>query len=298
MKILLFKSFLLVGAFLCFGLAQAQEVTGSVSDATGPLPGASVVEKGTTNGTQTDFDGNFTINVGENATLVISYIGYSTYEEVVNGRTTINVTLSEDAQALDEVVIVGYGSSLKKEITSAVTVVGQEEFNKGTVNNASQLLQGKVAGLSIYNKGGNPNANSVIRLRGISTVGANSQPLVVVDGAIGSLDNVDPNDIESINVLKDGSAAAIYGTRGSSGVILVTTKRGKSGKASVDYNGSLAISSIANNVDVMSPDEFVAAGGVDLGSRTDWLDKVTMDGTTKINNVAISGGNENTSYRI
>ena len=298
MKILLFKSFLLVGAFLCFGLAQAQEVTGSVSDATGPLPGASVVEKGTTNGTQTDFDGNFTINVGENATLVISYIGYSTYEEVVNGRTTINVTLSEDAQALDEVVIVGYGSSLKKEITSAVTVVGQEEFNKGTVNNASQLLQGKVAGLSIYNKGGNPNAKSVIRLRGISTVGANSEPLVVVDGAIGSLDNVDPNDIESINVLKDGSAAAIYGTRGSSGVILVTTKRGKSGKASVDYNGSLAISSIANNVDVMSPDEFVAAGGVDLGSRTDWLDKVTMDGTTKINNVAISGGNENTSYRI
>ena len=298
MKILLFKSFLLVGAFLCFGLAQAQEVTGSVSDATGPLPGASVVEKGTTNGTQTDFDGNFTINVGENATLVISYIGYSTYEEVVNGRTTINVTLSEDAQALDEVVIVGYGSSLKKEITSAVTVVGQEEFNKGTVNNAAQLLQGKVAGLSIYNKGGNPNANSVIRLRGISTVGANSQPLVVVDGAIGSLDNVDPNDIESINVLKDGSAAAIYGTRGSSGVILVTTKRGKSGKASVDYNGSLAISSIANNVDVMSPDEFVVAGGVDLGSRTDWLDKVTMDGTTKINNVAISGGNENTSYRI
>ena len=299
MKITLLKSLLLVGAFICFGWAQAQEVTGTVSDANGPLPGASVVEKGTTNGTQTDFDGNFTINVGENATLVISYIGYSTTEIPVDGQTSITVVLSEDAQALDEVVIVGYGSSTKKEITSAVTVVGEEEFNQGTVNNASQLLQGKVAGLSIYNKGGNPNENAVIRLRGISTVGANSEPLVVIDGVVGaSLNNVDPNDIASVNVLKDGSAAAIYGTRGSSGVILVTTKRGTSGKTSVDYNGSLAVSTIANNVDVMSGDEFAAAGGVDLGQRTDWLDEVTMDATTKINNVAISGGDENTNYRI
>ncbi|MGB5436932.1 MAG: carboxypeptidase-like regulatory domain-containing protein, partial [Maribacter sp.] len=236
MKITLLKGFLLIGAFICFGWAQAQEVSGTVSDANGPLPGASVVEKGTTNGTQTDFDGNFTINVGENATLVISYIGYSTTEIPVNGQTSITVTLAEDAQALDEVVIVGYGSSTKKEITSAVTVVGEEEFNQGTVNDASQLLQGKVAGLSIYNKGGNPNEDAVIRLRGISTVGANSEPLVVIDGVVGaSLNNVDPNDIASVNVLKDGSAAAIYGTRGSSGVILVTTKRGTSGKASVDY---------------------------------------------------------------
>ncbi len=299
MKITLLRSFLLVGAFICFGWAQAQEVSGTVSDANGPLPGASVVEKGTTNGTQTDFDGNFTITVGENATLVISYIGYSTTEIPVGGQTNITVTLAEDAQALDEVVIVGYGSSTKKEITSAVTVVGEEEFNQGTVNDASQLLQGKVAGLSIYNKGGNPNEDAVIRLRGISTVGANSEPLVVIDGVVGaSLNNVDPNDIASVNVLKDGSAAAIYGTRGSSGVILVTTKRGTSGKTSVDYNGSLAIATIANNVDVMSGDEFAAAGGVDLGSRTDWLDQVTMDASTKINNVAISGGDENTNYRI
>ncbi|WP_282053566.1 SusC/RagA family TonB-linked outer membrane protein [Maribacter luteus] len=299
MKISLLRSFLLIGAFLCFGWAQAQEVSGTVSDANGPLPGASVVEKGTTNGTQTDFDGNFTINVGENATLVISYVGFSTTEIEVNGQTSINVTLSEDAQALDEVVIVGYGSSTKKEITSAVAVVDEEAFNKGTVNDASQLLQGKVAGLSIYNKGGNPNEDAVIRLRGISTVGANSEPLVVIDGVVGaSLNNVDPNDIASVNVLKDGSAAAIYGTRGSSGVILVTTKRGIPGKTSVDYSGSLAVSTIANHVDVMSADEFAAAGGVDLGQRNDWLDLVTMDGTTKINNVAISGGDGNTSYRI
>ncbi|PIF01058.1 MAG: SusC/RagA family TonB-linked outer membrane protein [Maribacter sp.] len=299
MKITLLRSFLLVGAFICFGWAQAQEVSGTVSDANGPLPGASVVEKGTTNGTQTDFDGNFTITVGEDAILVISYIGYGTVEIPVNGQSTLNVVLNEDAQALDEVVIVGYGSSTKKEITSAVTVVDEEAFNKGTVNNASQLLQGKVAGLSIYNKGGNPNEDAVIRLRGISTVGANSEPLVVIDGVVGaSLNNVDPNDIASVNVLKDGSAAAIYGTRGSSGVILVTTKRGTPGKASVDYNGSLAVSTIANHVDVMTADEFVAAGGIDLGQRNDWLDLVTMNGTTKINNVAISGGDGNTSYRI
>ncbi|MDE3742942.1 SusC/RagA family TonB-linked outer membrane protein [Maribacter polysaccharolyticus] len=299
MKIKLLRSFMLVGAFICFGWAQAQEVSGTVSDANGPLPGASVVEKGTTNGTQTDFDGNFTINVGENATLVFSYVGFSTQEIAVNGQTNIDVLLTEDAQALDEVVIVGYGSSTKKEITSAVAVVDEEAFNKGTVNDASQLLQGKVAGLSIYNKGGNPNEDAVIRLRGISTVGANSEPLVVIDGVVGaSLNNVDPNDIASVNVLKDGSAAAIYGTRGSSGVILVTTKRGTAGVTSVDYNGSLAVSTIANHVDVMSANEFAAAGGVDLGQRNDWLDLVTMDGTTKINNVAISGGDGNTSYRI
>lgn len=299
MKITLLRSFLLIGAFICFGWTQAQEVSGTVSDANGPLPGASVVEKGTTNGTQTDFDGNFTINVGENATLVFSYVGFSPMEIAVNGQTNLTVILEEDAQALDEVVIVGYGSSTKKEITSAVAVVDEEAFNKGTVNNASQLLQGKVAGLSIYNKGGNPNEDAVIRLRGISTVGANSEPLVVIDGVVGaSLNNVDPNDIASVNVLKDGSAAAIYGTRGSSGVILVTTKRGTPGVTSVDYSGSLAVSTIANHVDVMSADEFAAAGGVDLGQRNDWLDLVTMDGTTKINNVAISGGDGNTSYRI
>ncbi len=300
MKITLLKSLLVFGAFLCFGLTQAQEVSGTVSDANRPLPGASVVVKGTTNGSQTDFDGNFALsNVDSNATLVISYIGYLTQEIAVNGQSSINVTLSEDAQALEEVVVVGYGSQTKKEITAAVTVIDEEQFNKGTINDASQLLQGKVAGLSIYNKGGNPNADAVIRLRGLSTIGANSSPLVVIDGVVGaSLSNVDPNDIASINVLKDGSAAAIYGSRGSSGVILVTTKTGKAGGSQVEYNGSLAVSSPANSIDVMSADEFVAAGGVDLGSRNDWLDLVTINGTTKINNVSISGGDAKTNYRI
>lgn len=300
MKVTLFKGFLMLGAFLCFGLMKAQTVTGTVSDANGPLPGASVVVKGTTNGTQTDFDGNYTLNnVGGTATLVFSYVGYKTTEVAVAGKSTINVSLSEDAQALEEVVLVGYGSTTKKEITSAVTVVDAEEFNKGAINDPSQLLQGKVAGLSIYNKGGNPNADATIRLRGISTVGANSQPLVVIDGVIGaSLNNVDPSDIASINVLKDGSAAAIYGTRGSSGVILVTTKTGKAGEVRVDYSGQLSTSSVLNTVNVMSAEEFVAAGGTDLGSKTNWTDEVTRAAVTQIHNVAVSGGQDNTTYRF
>lgn len=290
---------MLFGAFLCFGIAQAQEVSGTVSDANGPLPGASVVEKGTTNGTQTDFDGNFTITVSDNATLVISYIGYSTTEVAVNGQSTINITLQEDAQALDEVVIVGYGSQNKKEITSAVVQLDAEEFNKGVVNSPAQLLQGKVAGLTISNRGGDPNSNGTIRLRGLNTIGANTEPLVVVDGVIGaSLNNIDPNDIQNINVLKDGSAAAIYGSRGSSGVILVTTKKGTGEATSFEYSGQASVSSVAKTVDVMTPAEFRAAGGVDLGFSNDWLDLVTQNGTTYVNNFAVSGSSGNTSYRV
>ena len=149
MKITLLKSFMLVGALLCLGFAQAQEVSGNVSDANGPLPGASVVEKGTTNGTQTDFDGNFTITVSENATLVISYIGYSTTEEAVNGRSTVNVTLAEDAQALDEVVIIGYGTTTVKDATGSVTSVTAKDFNGGVISSPEQLIQGKTAGVNI-----------------------------------------------------------------------------------------------------------------------------------------------------
>ncbi|MEE9362617.1 MAG: SusC/RagA family TonB-linked outer membrane protein [Cellulophaga sp.] len=280
--------------------SQDLTISGTVSDADGSLPGASVVVKGTTNGTQTDFDGNYTIeNVAPDATLVISYIGFKTKEVAVNGQSTFNVILVEDAAALDEVVIIGYGSTTKKEITSAVTVVTEEDFNKGTVNDAASLLQGKVAGLSIYNKGGDPNSSPTIRLRGISTVGANTSPLVVVDGVVGaSLDNVDPSDIASINVLKDGSASAIYGTRGSSGVILVTTKKGRIGGTKVNYNGSIAASSIANSIDIMSADEFISAGLTNLGSKTDWIEEVTQTGITEVHNISISGGHDNTTYRF
>ena len=161
------------------------------------------------------------------------------------------------------------------------------------------MLQGKVAGLTIYNRGGNPNASSTIRLRGLSTIGANSSPLVVIDGVVGaSLDNVDPSDIESFNVLKDASAAAIYGSRGSSGVLLVTTKKGQAGVSELTYSGQFSTSGVANQIDVMSPGEFVAAGGRDLGSQTDWLDSVTRQAFTQIHNVSASGGAGNSTYRV
>ena len=212
--------------FLLGAMAQAQTVNGLVTSDDGPLPGATIVVKGTNNGTTADFDGNFSINATADDILVVSFVGFSTQEVAVNGQDQISVYLQTDNE-LEEVVVTGYGSQRSKEITSAVVKVDEEEFNRGTINSANQLLQGKVAGLSIYNRGGNPNSAGVVRLRGISTVGANVQPLVVIDGIIGaSLDNVDPADIASINVLKDGSAAAIYGSRGSAGVILVTTKRG------------------------------------------------------------------------
>ncbi len=301
MKISLFKKLVMFGAFLCFGLTQAQEVSGTVSDASGPLPGASVVVKGTTNGTQTDFDGNYTlIDIGEDAILEISYIGFMGQEVPVNGQTTIDVTLEEDTQALEEVVVVGYGSQQKKEITTAVTSVNSEDFNQGTINEPTQLLQGKVAGLTVVNKGGDPNRNSTVRLRGISTIGGNAEPLVVIDGVLGgSLNNVDPNDIENITVLKDGSAAAIYGTRGSSGVILVTTKSGKTGQdLQLSYNGQFASSSIANQVKIMNSNEFLAAGGNDLGSSTDWIDEVTRTGFSQVHNVAAVGGTDQVNYRV
>ena len=299
MKNKLLKKALLPLALLLGSFIYAQSVTGTVSDASGPLPGVNVLVKGTTTGTVTDFDGNFNIKANNGDTLVFSFLGYLTQEVAVGNQTTINVVMQEDTAQLDEVVVIGYGSTTKKEITSAVTKIDNEEFNKGTINSPSELLQGKVAGLSIYNKGGNPNEDPVIRLRGISTVGSNSSPLVVIDGVIGaSLNNIDPNDIESMTVLKDGSASAIYGTRGSSGVIIVTTKTGKLGKTQVTYNGSVSTASISKTIKRMSPDQFVAAGGTDLGSKTDWLNLVTRDAISTVNNVAITGGYDDTRFRI
>ena len=227
MKITLLRSLLLVGAFICFGWAQAQEVSGNVSDASGPLPGASVVVKGTTNGTQTDFDGNYTLDgVDANAVLVVSYIGYATQEVPVNGRSTINVTLEEDAQALDEVVIIGYGQTTVKDATGALENVTSDEFNGGVIASAEQLIQGKAAGVTIAQTSGEPGAGLNVNIRGANSVRASNNPLFVVDGNPLFGDNVDasgdtgqgaseqgnplnflnPADIESISILKDASA--------------------------------------------------------------------------------------------
>ena len=232
------KLLLLVLMFISgmsYALAQSA-VTGTVTDENGEgIPGANIVIKGTSNGTITDMNGDFALNASSDDVLVVTYVGYSTIEIAVGSQSEINVSLAEDIAALDEIVVTGYGTQERKEITSAVQSLNEEDFNKGLISNPMGLLEGKVAGLSITKPGGDPNGGYTLRLRGISTVGANASPLVVIDGVIGgNLDLVDPNDIESIDVIKDGAAAAIYGTRGSSGVILVTTKKVVAGTTKVE----------------------------------------------------------------
>lgn len=183
MKITLLKSLMLLGAFLCFNAAKAQTVSGTVSDANGPLPGASVLVKGTTNGTQSDFDGNYTLNdVDNGSVLVFSYIGFSTQEISYNGQASINVTLQEDAQALDEVVIIGYGTTTVKDATGSVTSVSSDDFNGGVIASPEQLIQGKTAGVNIAQTSGEPGAGIQVNIRGANSVRANNNPLFVVDG--------------------------------------------------------------------------------------------------------------------
>jgi iron complex outermembrane receptor protein len=277
-------------------------VTGTVLDASfgDPVPGATVIVKGTTRGVATDLDGKFSIDLQSgDQILVISFVGYVTQEVEIGNQSTFTINLEEDIQSLQEAVVIGYGSQDKKEITSAVVGVKPEDFNKGNVSNPAQLLQGKVAGLSITRPGNNPNAGFNIRLRGLSTFGANSSPLIVLDGVIGaSLENVDPNDIQSIDVLKDGSAAAIYGARGSSGVILITTtkKGNKDGRSEVNINAFGTLDKASNLIPVLSPEEFVARGGTDFGSRTNWREELLRDAYSYTTNASVSGGFNNTNY--
>jgi len=291
---------LMVVGLSSFAFGQ-RTVTGTVTDGDSGegLIGASVLVKGTGSGTITDFDGSYSVSVPDGATeLVFSYTGYSAQTVVLGASNTVDVKMAQGT-ILDEVVVVGYGSLTNKEVTSAVTSVKEEDFNQGNVNNPAELLQGKVAGLSITRAGGDPNGDYNIRLRGLSTFGAQIEPLVVIDGVIGaSLDNLDPNDIASIDVLKDGSAAAIYGTRGSSGVIIVTTKKGVPGKTKVEYNGYVASAAIDRTIPVMSSSEYVAAGGTDLGSSTNWIDEITESGLTHSHGLALSGGAGNGNYRV
>ena len=260
MKNKVLMKLMIVGAFLCFGFTQAQEVTGTVSDANGPLPGASVVENGTTNGTQTDFDGNFILEVGENATLMFSYIGYSTTEIVVGEQTILNVTLAEDAQALDEVVIIGYGKSVRKEdLTGAVSVVGVKDLEKSPLINVDQALQGRASGVQLTQSSGAPGAGLKIRVRGSNSITGSNSPLVVVDGLIDvDINSVNPNDIQSISVLKDASSTAIYGNRGANGVVIITTKKGTSGKSSIEFGSYVSFSEPSDSIDLLGASEFIS----------------------------------------
>jgi iron complex outermembrane receptor protein len=299
-----FLSLILFGFAISLTFAQERTVTGSVSsDAEGPIPGVNIVIQGTTQGAVTDVDGNFSITVqGPDAVLVFTSIGYAAQNVTVANQTSINVTLIEDVTALDEIVVIGYGTQKKKELTSAISSVKAEEFNKGNVNDPTQLIQGKVAGLSITKPGGNPNQGYTMRLRGMSTIGANTQPLVVIDGVVGgSLDNVDPNDIESMDVLKDGSAAAIYGTRGSSGVIIVTTKKGRRGTAHIDYNGMVTLETVGKFPNVMNVDQWKAMSaetgeGTNFGFNTNWFEETTQNAIQQAHNLSLSGGTDKTKY--
>ncbi len=296
---LLLSFLMLFAGSLAYG--QQGQITGKVTEAGSGegIPGASVLVKGTTRGTVTDLDGSFTISASAEDVLVFSFIGFETQEVIVGNRSVVNIGLSPSVQALNEIIVVGYGTQERKEITSAVTSVKSEGFNQGTVNDPRQLLQGKVAGLNIARPGGNPNSGFNVRLRGISSIGENAEPLIVIDGVIGgSLSTVDPNDIESMDVLKDGSAAAIYGTRGSAGVILVTTKSGRSGKTIVEYNGSVAAENVARTIKVMTAEEYLKIpNAVNLGAKTNWLEEVTRQGFSHVHNLSLAGGTPSTTYR-
>lgn len=241
---------------------QELQITGTVVDELGgPLPGASIVEKGTTNGVQTDFDGNFTIEVSSaNAVLTISYVGYAPQEITVGNQTRINVQLQPDSENLEEVVVVGYGAVKKSDVTGAITSVSGDDVNVTKESNALNALAGKAAGVDVSFANNQPGSSPSVIIRGRSSLNFSNQPLFVVDGipVSGDLNDFNPNDIESIEVLKDASSAAIYGARGANGVVLITTKRGQAGKAQITYDAYYGFAEPYENIDVMNADQWVA----------------------------------------
>lgn len=298
-----------------FIYANAQQVTvsGVVKDYSdnSTLPSVNVVVKGTTIGTITDLDGKFTLNVPDkNATLVFSFIGYQSEEIELNGKSSIEVTMVMDIAGLEEVVVIGYGTQKKGDITSSVSQVKADQFVKGSVQDVGQLIQGKVAGLTITSTNANPVGNTEIRLRGNNSFyGTNQSPLILIDGIPGDFNSVAPEDIETIDVLKDGSAAAIYGTQGSNGVIIITTKRASGEYTNrVSYSGYITSQTIAKQLDMMNADEYrqaIADGYISEGNdvsdgtaSTNWQDQVMRTPFSHVHNLTAQGGNENTNYLV
>lgn len=295
---------------LCCTVAFAQSVKGVVKDETGePVIGVNIVEKGTTNGTITDMDGKYTITVKDlqKAVLQFSYIGYTTIDEAVKGRSTVDVQLSSSVVNLGEVVAIGYGTQTRKEITGSVANVSEENFNKGVNRDASDLLQGKVAGLTITSGSGDVTRASQIRLRGTSTLQNDQGPMIVIDGVPGGdMSTVSPSDIESISVLKDASSAAIYGSRAAGGVILITTKRGSGSKTQIQYDGYVTADFVANKPDLLNAAEWRAANkelGNDISvydkynADTDWFDEMLRTGISQNHSLSMSGGSSKSNYR-
>lgn len=311
---------LLVGLFLSIGaFAQQIAVKGHVKDTTGePVIGANVLVKGTTNGTITDFDGNFMLNVPKDAILSVSFVGYKSAE--VKAASTVMVTLEDDSQVLDAVVVIGYGSVKKNDMTGSVTAIKPDKLNKGLITNAQDMMTGKIAGVSVISKGGAPGEGATIRIRGGSSLTTENDPLIVIDGL--AMDNkgvkglanplsmVNPNDIESFTVLKDASATAIYGSRASNGVIIITTKKGQAGaRPTISYDGNVSVSTVKSTVDVMDGDQFRSfikdIWGEDseayskLGNaNTDWQKEIFRPAVSTDHNLTISGGLKNMPYRV
>jgi TonB-dependent starch-binding outer membrane protein SusC len=303
-----------VGCVIMFCSARAfaqNDVTGIVKEQGSGvgMPGVSVAVKGTSIGVITDADGNFSLNVAEGSVLVFSFIGYETVERTVTGATRIEISLKESTTMLDEVVMIGYGTTTKKEITGAVTSIKEKDFNTGRFNDPMGLIQGKVAGLSIAKpNGADPLAGYQILLRGTNTLTSGTSPLIIIDGVIGAdLKNINFQDVESFDVLKDGSAAAIYGTRGTNGVIIITTKAAKTGKGTFEYSAQLSTQVAPRGVKNLNAEEFkqsvetyrpdLASGSL-FGSDTDWFEEITTDAPISYQqNVALSGGTDKFSHR-
>ncbi|MCK4677772.1 MAG: TonB-dependent receptor [Bacteroidales bacterium] len=313
---------LLFGFAISFAYAQESTVTGNVtSEEEGAIPGVNIVIQGTTQGTVTNVEGNYSIVVpGPDAVLVFSSIGFTTETVIVGNQSTINVLLVADVTALDEILVIGYGSVKKKDATGAIASLKTDDFNRGTRMSPSDLLQGKVAGVMITNSSGDPGANSNIRIRGNSSVRAGNDPLIVVDGiplSGGSPDEanleggmgnsssrnplnfINPNDIARMDILKDASATAIYGSRGANGVIIITTKQGVAGANTVEYNSSFSTAAIANKLKLYTADEFSAlAPTQDQGSSVDALDAILQRSFSHNQNLAFRGGTDDLKYRL
>ena len=307
---------LLLGLFLSVGAFAQSDVKGVVKDASGePIIGATVRVVGQDGGVITDFDGNFTIKAAPGSKISVSYIGYQTIEMPVSPNMV--VTLKDDTQLLEDVVVIGYGRAKKEDLTGSVTAIKPDELSKGITSSASDMLVGKVAGVDVITAGGSPGAGAQIRIRGGSSLNASNDPLLVVDGL--TIDNntatgmsnvmamINPNDIETFTVLKDASATAIYGSRASNGVIIITTKKGRKGTGpKVSYNGDVTLSTTQKRYDVLNGDEYrslvqqvIGDGAAALGdANTDWQDEIFRTAISTTHNVSISGGLKNGSSDI
>lgn len=306
LRFLLFSIFFIFAGITVF--AQGYTVKSKVlDDQKGPLPGATVLEKGTFNGVTTDIEGKFTLKVAsEKSIVVITFVGFKAIEIPVNTIGSA-VVMSQEAADLQEVVVVGYGSVRKKDVTGAVASITNENLNKGATTNPLQQIAGKASGVVITQTGSEPGSSPSIRVRGITSLIGGSNPLVVIDGVQGNMDflnQLPPNEIETIDILKDASATAIYGSRGAAGVILVTTKKSKTGTSQVEFSSTVSLDIISKKLDLLSADEWRVqreAWGVpvstDHGSNTDWYGLITRNGYTQNQNIAIGGGTDDFNYR-